>query len=88
MSASPRLSDIDLSRQHFDELCAWIDGHLDESIGWQQLLESSTLDFQAIQVLFYKHASTTPMTWIRKRRTQKVGGIAAVRSTLTLKRHN
>lgn len=61
----------DLSSQQFDNLCAWIDAHLDETIGWQQLLEHSQMDFHAIQVLFYMHASTTPMTWIRKQRAEK-----------------
>lgn len=76
---------IDFSRQEFDNLCAWIDVHLDEPIGWQQLLESSQLNFQTIQALFYKHASTTPMIWIRKRRAQKNGATAIDRPILTLR---
>jgi transcriptional regulator GlxA family with amidase domain len=55
-------------RQQFDNLCLWIDAHIDEVIGWQQLMEQSGLDFQTLQTLFFQYKSTTPMTWIRRRR--------------------
>ena len=56
-------------RKHLlDELCQWIDDHLEETIGWQQLLAQSGLQYQTIQSLFYKYHSLTPMTWIRRRR--------------------
>ncbi len=55
-------------RQTFDELCAWIEAHLDEPIGWQELMAQSGLDHQTLNALFFKFLSTTPMAWIRKRR--------------------
>ncbi|MEK9951177.1 MAG: hypothetical protein VW687_03315 [Curvibacter sp.] len=55
-------------RQTFDDLCAWIDAHLDEPIGWQELMGQSGLDHQTLNALFFKFLSTTPMAWIRKRR--------------------
>ena len=55
-------------RQTFDELCTWIDSHLHEPIGWQELMAQSGLDHQTLNALFFKFQSTTPMAWIRKRR--------------------
>ena len=46
----------------------WIDGHIGEPIGWQQIMAQSGLDFQTLQMLFFRYKSTTPMTWIRHRR--------------------
>ena len=57
-----------VQEQLFTELCKWIEAHLEETIGWQQLMAQSGLQYQTIQFLFYKHHSTTPMTWIRRRR--------------------
>lgn len=64
----PRLCD---QQKKFDDLCQWIDAHIGEPIGWQQLMMQSGLDFQTIQALFFKYKSTTPMTWIRRRREAK-----------------
>ncbi len=55
-------------RQTFEDLCAWIDAHLDEPLGWQELMAQSGLDHQTLNALFFKFLSTTPMAWIRKRR--------------------
>ena len=55
-------------RQTFDELCTWIEAHLDEPLGWQELMNQSGLDHQTLNALFFKFLSTTPMAWIRKRR--------------------
>lgn len=52
----------------FDELCAWIEARLDGPLGWQELMQQSGLDHQTLKALFFKHASTTPMVWIRRRR--------------------
>jgi AraC-like DNA-binding protein len=57
-----------VQKQLFDELCGWIDTHLEDAIGWQQLMMQSGLQYQTIQSLFYKHQSLSPMTWIRRRR--------------------
>lgn len=54
--------------QELAELCAWIDAHLHTDIGWQELMAQSHLDHQTINALFFRFQSTTPMTWIRRRR--------------------
>jgi transcriptional regulator GlxA family with amidase domain len=64
-------------KQAFDALCAWIEAHLDEPIGWQEMMRESGLDFQTINVLFYRHRSTTPMTWIRRLREARAAGLDA-----------
>lgn len=61
----PPLADL---KHKFDDLCAWIDTKLDAPLGWQELMRQSGLDHQTINALFFKYASTTPMTWIRRRR--------------------
>lgn len=55
-------------RQAFEALCAWILAHLDEPLGWQELMAHSGLDFKTINLLFFKFGCTTPMTWIRQQR--------------------
>jgi len=61
----PPLTDL---KYKFEDLCAWIDGQIDTPLGWQELMQQSGLDHQTINALFFKYASTTPMTWIRRRR--------------------
>jgi methylphosphotriester-DNA--protein-cysteine methyltransferase len=61
----PPLTDL---KHEFEDLCAWIDAQIDEPLGWQELMQQSGLDHQTIKALFFKYASTTPMTWIRQRR--------------------
>ena len=68
-ASSPRKLSANDQQKAFEELCRWIDLHLDGPIGWQELMQVSGLDFQTIQHLFFRHASTSPMTWIRRRRT-------------------
>ena len=58
------------SEQQLEKLCAWIESHIDESIGWPELTLQSGLDFHNIQYLFSRFKSTTPMTWIRHRRVE------------------
>lgn len=58
------------SEQQLEKLCAWIDLHIDESIGWPELIHQSGLDFHTIQLIFSRYKSTTPMTWIRNRRRE------------------
>ena len=57
-----------VQKQLLDELCNWIDANLEETIGWHQLMAQSGLQYQTIQLLFFKYHSLTPMTWIRRRR--------------------
>ncbi len=64
-------------RQTFDELCNWIEVHLHEPIGWQELMVQSGLDHQTLNALFFKFLSTTPMAWIRKRREHQLPAQAA-----------
>jgi hypothetical protein len=58
------------SEQQLEKLCAWIDSHIDESIGWPELTKQSGWDFHTIQLVFLRYKSTTPMTWIRNRRRE------------------
>ena len=57
-----------LSKDQFEQLCAWIDEHIQEQIGWLELIHESGFDHLSIQSSFAKYKSTTPMTYIRKRR--------------------
>lgn len=59
---------IEEQKLAFERLCTWVEAHLDEPIGWQELMRESGLEFQTIHQLFFKYASTSPMTWIRRRR--------------------
>lgn len=56
------------NKEQFDELCAWIDEHIQEQIGWSELMHESGFDHLSIQSSFAKYKATTPMTYIRKRR--------------------
>ncbi len=60
-------------RQTLEDLCHWIDAHLHEPLGWQELMAQSGLDHQTLNALFYKFQSSTPMAWIRKRRELRSG---------------
>lgn len=60
-------------QQTLEELCLWIDAHLHEPLGWQELMAQSGLDHQTLNALFYKFQSSTPMAWIRKRRELRHG---------------
>ena len=86
MKSSKKRPSTDLPRQDFDHLCSWIDDHLEETIGWQQLFECSGLDHHALQTMFFKHADTTPMTWIRCRRQAKLAESPPGRRLLTLRK--
>ncbi len=55
-------------QDQFEQLCTWIDEHIQEQIGWSELMRESGLDHLSIQSSFAKYKSTTPMTYIRKRR--------------------
>jgi AraC-like DNA-binding protein len=80
-----RLPPLSVHKEEFDSLCQWIDSHLSQPIGWQELMEQSHLDHQTIHALFYKYESTTPMTWIRRRReAQSVSRQAPVSNFLSL----
>jgi methylphosphotriester-DNA--protein-cysteine methyltransferase len=57
-----------LNKDQFEQLCAWIDDHIQEQIGWAELMHESGLDHLSIQSSFAKYKATTPMTYIRKRR--------------------
>ncbi len=63
-----------------------IDAQLDAPLGWQELMQHSGLDHQTINALFFKYASTTPMTWIRRRRQARFAAPRhAVPATLALR---
>lgn len=63
-----RVTSLAAHKTELDKLCQWIDEHLSQPIGWQELMAQSQLDHQTIHALFFKYESTTPMTWIRRRR--------------------
>ncbi len=65
---NPQRNNPEMHKQKFDALCAWIEAHLSESIGWQELMNHSGLEYQTIQALFFRFTNTTAMTWIRRRR--------------------
>lgn len=78
----PPLTDL---KHKYEDLCAWIDAQLDAPLGWQELMQQSGLDHQTINALFFKYASTTPMTWIRRRREARVTAFRpAVPTTLAV----
>jgi methylphosphotriester-DNA--protein-cysteine methyltransferase len=82
---SPFLPNLDAdAKQQLDDLCHWIDAHLGEQIGWQELLVQSGLEYQTLQTLFFKHLDTTPMTWIRQRREAQVAVLKPKRPILSL----
>ena len=56
------------SKDQFEQLCAWIDEHIQEQIGWSELIHESGFDHLSIHSSFAKYKATTPMTYIRKRR--------------------
>jgi hypothetical protein len=60
-------------REQLEALCVWIDQHLDEPIGWQELIAQTGWDYQEIQTVFYRYKCTTAMTWIRLRREMRAG---------------
>ena len=57
-------------REQVAQLCHWIDAHIHEVIGWDDLTRQSGMDHKLIMASFNKHMATTPMTWIRQRREQ------------------
>ena len=43
------------NKEQFDELCAWIDEHIQEQIGWSELMHESGFDHLSIQSSFAKY---------------------------------
>ena len=56
-----------------EELCSWIDAHIDQQINWIDLINVSGLDHLTLQSEFAKQKLMTPMTWIRKRKEALTG---------------
>ena len=56
-----------------EELCSWIDAHIDQQINWIDLINVSGLDRLTLQSEFAKQKLMTPMTWIRKRKEALTG---------------
>ena len=65
---SPIPERFQVSQLPLENLCAWIDEHIEQPIGWPELMLQSGLSYQALQSLFWRWKATTPMTWIRQRR--------------------
>ena len=60
--------DMSSSREQVEQLCHWIDAHINETIGWADLTRQSGMDHKWLMTSFSKYKATTPMTWIRERR--------------------
>jgi AraC-like DNA-binding protein len=57
-------------KRKLKQLCAWIDAHLDQPIGWAELVTHSGMDHVELQRQFSTYLKTSPMQWIRSRRMQ------------------
>ena len=73
-----------LSEADMRNLCAWIDEHIAESIGWADLVAQTGKNHKTLLTSFAKHKATTPMTWIRQQRQT----LKSIRSTLPHYIHN
>ncbi len=73
-----------LNEADMRNLCAWIDEHITESIGWTDLVAQTGKDHKTLLASFAKHKATTPMTWIRQQRQN----LKSIRSTLPRYVHN
>ncbi len=77
-------SNTQLSETDMRNLCAWIDEHIAEPIGWTDLVAQTGKDHKTLLASFAKHKFTTPMTWIRQQRQT----LKSIRSTLPHYIHN
>ena len=77
-------SNTHLSETDVRNLCAWIDEHIAEPIGWTDLVAQTGKDHKTLLASFAKHKFTTPMTWIRQQRQT----LKSIRSTLPHYIHN
>jgi AraC-like DNA-binding protein len=73
-----------LSETDMSELCAWIDEHIADPVGWTDLMTQTGKDHKTLLASFVKHKATTPMTWIRQQRQT----LSSIRSTLPRYIHN
>jgi len=64
------VSRLQTEAQLVAKVCAWIDLHLAEDIGWPELVSMSGLSVARLKEVFDRHLKTTPMTYIRQRRTE------------------
>jgi AraC-like DNA-binding protein len=64
-------------QQLVEQVCAWIDLHLTENIGWERLVRVSGVRANELQHLFQRHLKTTPMMYIRARVQAQHGRRAA-----------
>ena len=65
-----KLSKSASHKRKLKQLCAWIDAHLDQPIGWAELVAQSGMDHVELQRQFSTYLKTSPMQWIRNRRLQ------------------
>ena len=67
----PDIKENDLiTQQKLENLLIWIDEHIQDPIGWTELVAHTGFDHRIIQNLFFKYKAMTPITWIRKRREE------------------
>lgn len=76
--------ELSVNNDKFALLCKWIEEHIDEEIGWNQLIQRSGLEYQVIQDLFFQQHSITAMAWIRRTRDAHRRQKKPERRTLTL----
>ena len=70
-------------RDLVDQVCKWIDLHLDEQIDWTRLMRISGLSVAQFQQLFQKLRKTTPMMYLRTRRLERAAQGTRVRQLTT-----
>jgi AraC-like DNA-binding protein len=77
-------SSSQLNEADIRNLCAWIEEHITESIGWADLVAQTGKNHKTLLASFAMHKATTPMTWIRQQRQT----LKSIRSTLPRYIHN
>ncbi|MFM9990263.1 MAG: hypothetical protein ACKVOY_02405 [Burkholderiaceae bacterium] len=59
-----------ITQQKLENLLIWIDEHIQDPIGWTELVAHIGFDHRTIQNLFFKYKAMRPINWIRKRREE------------------
>ena len=59
------------SPQELAQLCHWIEEHIDQQIGWTDLVAQSGMDHTTLQKQFNLYFRTSPMQWIRSKRLER-----------------
>jgi transcriptional regulator GlxA family with amidase domain len=65
-----KLSKPASNQRKLKKLCEWIDANIDKPISWADLSEHSGMDHMELQRQFTTYMKSSPMQWIRQRRTE------------------